>query len=105
MEVDQGPAAASYAWRVHWAEGQPQSELECVAERTVAEVQCVVDGQRGEPDGRRPGSTAEHACLVLLCALQRAAPIVDVGNGTGGSESISKAAKPRKYHTILSCCM
>ena len=42
-------------WRVHGTGGQPQSELERVAERTVAEGQCIVDGQRSEPDGRRPG--------------------------------------------------
>ena len=53
-----------------------------------------MDGQRSEPDGRRPGSTAEHARLVLLCALQRAAPIVEVGNGQqaaggGGSRGVS----------------
>ena len=60
---------------------QPQSELERAVERIVAEGEFVVDGQCGEPHGRRPGSTAEYARLVLLCALQRAAPIVDVGNG------------------------
>ena len=52
--------------RMHGAGGQPQSKLECVAERTVAESQYSTDGQRGEPDRRRPGITAEYPSLVLL---------------------------------------
>ena len=45
--VNQSPAAASHAWRVHGAGGQPLSRLERVAERTVAESQFVMDGQPG----------------------------------------------------------
>ena len=51
--INESPAAAAHAWRMHEAEVQPQLRLESVAERTVAEVWCVMDGQRGEPD-RRP---------------------------------------------------
>ena len=66
---------------MHRAGRQDQLELEGVTERTVAEGQFVVNRQRVESDRRRPGGTAEHACLVLLCTLQRAAPIVEGCNG------------------------
>ena len=78
--LNQGPAAESHAWRVHGEGGQPQSELKRVAERTVAQSQCVVDGQHGEPDPRHLGGAAEHACLVVLCALQQAASVVKDGD-------------------------
>ena len=50
-----------------------------------------MDGQSGEPDQQCPGRTAENARLVLLCALQRAAPIVQGGDGT-------KAAALKRRH-------
>ena len=60
---------ASYVWRVHGTGGQPQSELERVAERTVAEGQCVVDGQRGEPDDdARVQRVAQDAEGMEVCA-------------------------------------
>ena len=78
--VNEGPAAAAHARLMHQAGRQPQSKLERAAERTVAESQCVVDGQHGEPDPRHLGGAAEHACLVVLCALQQAASVVKDGD-------------------------
>ena len=66
---------------MHGAGRQLQSKLKRIAERIVAEGQCVMDAQRGDPDRRRPGGRPEHACRVLLCTLQRAAFVVYSGDG------------------------
>ena len=65
---------------MHGAGRQPQSKLERVAGRTVAESQYVMDAQRCVPDRRCLGGTAEQACLVMLCTLQRDAPVVEGGD-------------------------
>ena len=72
------------------AGGQGQPKLEGVAERAVAERQGVVDGQGCEPDGGGSGGAAQQTCFVLLCALQRATPIMERGKrpqaaGGGGA--------------------
>jgi hypothetical protein len=59
--------------------GEPQPKLERIAERTIAESQSVMNWQRGEPDRRGPGCATEETRLVLLCALQRAAAVVESG--------------------------
>ena len=57
--------------------GYSQSELEGVAERSVAEIHCVVNGR--DPDTRCLGSTAEHACHTLLKVAVRI--LVDFAQG------------------------
>ena len=86
----QGPTATTYPWCLEEPGGQAQPKLERAAERSVAEREGVVDGQGGEQDGGRSGGAAQQMGFVLLCALQRATPIMGRGKkpqvaGGGGA--------------------
>ena len=42
-----------------------------------------MDGQDGEPDGGSSGGASQQTGFVLLCALQRAASVVERGKCSG----------------------